>query len=501
MLERSFAMVVCASALFFTLYFRFANLRYFRTALRILTGRERRAVKKGSAERGRPASEAEAALTSGRVPGEISHLQALTTALSGTVGIGNIANVAVALTVGGPGATFWMIASGFLGMSTKMAECTAGLCYRQVHADGSVSAGPMHYLSGGLAHRGLPTLGWVLGSVYAAGIVLASFGSGNMFQANQAFRQFVVVTGGAQSPFADHAWLFGLLMAVAVLSVTLGGVKSIAAACARLVPSMVGLYLAMAGIVLIVYAPALPATLAAIIDGAFSPRGVAGGALGVMSIGIQRAVFSNEAGLGSASIAHGAVRTARPASEGIVALLEPFLDTIVICTTTALVILVTHQAGRALPPGMHGIELTSAAFAEVIPFAPWLVAFAGLLFATSTTISWSYYGLKGFTFLFGDRRLSRWCFTVAYGMAVVVGASITLKSVVAFSDAMLVLISLPNLLGLFILAPGVRRELDAYPAEVCSERDVEADWGGPGLAFGRSATKPGDSAVVDEPLP
>jgi AGCS family alanine or glycine:cation symporter len=434
-----------AAGVFFTFHLGFVNLRGFSHGLALLSGR----------------------LTSrgdGPGHGEVSHFQALATAISGTVGIGNIGGVAVAITLGGPGAAFWLFMAGFIGMATKFAECTLGVRYRREQPDGTVSGGPMYYLELGLAERGLVRLGRGLGAFYAVGIVIGCMGIGNMFQSNQAFVQFVVVTGGDGSWFADKGWLFGLAMAVLVWAVIVGGIRSIARVTQVLVPFMAVLYLVTAVVVLALNFEAIPWALGRIVTEAFSSDAAAGGALGALVIGFQRAVFSNEAGIGSASIAHSAVRTDQPASEGYVALLEPFIDTMVICMATALVIVTTGYFAPGFSDGLDGIAMTSAAFARVVPFFPPLLAVAGMLFALSTMLAWSYYGLKGWTYLVGEHRGAELGFQGVFCVFIVLGAMIQLSSVLDFSDAMVFVICVPNIIGLYLLAPRVREEIARYAA-------------------------------------
>ena len=426
---------------FFTIYLRFINVRGFVEALRILSGR-----------RAGPAD-----------PGEIPQFQALTTAVSGTVGIGNIAGVAVAISAGGPGATFWLIVAGLLGMSTKFAECTLGVRFRRENPDGSVSGGPMYYLERGLRARGLPRLGRALGTFYAAAMMVGCLGIGNMFQSNQAAALFVDVTGGESGFFGDKAWLIGLLLAGLVALVIVGGIRSIARTTVRLVPSMALLYVALALTVIALNAREVPDALASIWQGAFAPEGIAGGALGALVIGFRRAAFSNEAGLGSAAIAHATARTARPASEGYVGLIEPFLDTVVICTMTALVIITTvYDPALAGAGVVNGIELTTRAFTSTLSWSAAPLAVAAMLFAFSTMIAWAYYGLKGFTYLVGEGRAQDLGFKLFFCAFVVVGASIDLGAVVDLSDALVFVVAIPNLVGLYLMAPFVRQELLRY---------------------------------------
>ncbi len=429
------------AAVFFTVYFRFLNIRGFFHAIRIVTG--------GTASKD--------------APGEVSHFQALSTAVSGTVGIGNIAGVAIAISVGGPGATFWMFIAGFLGMSTKFVECTLGALYRRENPDGSVSGGPMYYLERALADRQLPSVGRLLGSVYALGIVIGCLGIGNMFQSNQAYRQVVAITGGDHASWlADRGWLFGGLLALAVGLVIIGGIKSIAKVTSKVVPFMALFYCIGALVVIALNAEALPFALRAIVTGAFDQSSMAGGLIGVMVIGFQRAVFSNEAGIGSASIAHAAVCTREPVTEGFVALLEPFIDTVVICTLTALVIVTTMYYEPEFFQGLGGIEMTSLAFQRRFEWAPVFIAIAGFLFAFSTMIAWAYYGLKGWTYLVGEGSTGEFLFKLFFCFCVALGCSVELQPVLDFSDALVFFICVPNVIGLYLLAPIVRRELDRY---------------------------------------
>ena len=429
-----------AGGLFFTIHLRFINVRGFAQALRIVSGRYARSGD----------------------PGEISQFSALTTAVSGTVGIGNMAGVAVAISTGGPGATFWLIVAGLLGMSSKFAECTLGVLYRRRNPDGSVSGGPMHYLERGLAARGWPALGRRLGLFYAAALVLGCLGIGNMFQSNQAAAILTDITGAEASVLAGRGWLIGLLLAGAVALVIVGGIRTIASTTVRLVPVMALLYVALALLVIGLNAGRLPGAVAAIWQGAFTSTGMAGGALGALVIGFRRAVFSNEAGLGSAAIAHATARTPQPASEGFVALLEPFIDTVVICTLTALVITTTVYDPALAGGGVNGIELTTRAFASTLPWAPAPLAVAAILFAFSTMIAWAYYGLKAFTYLAGEGRRQDLGFKLVFCLFVVAGASVDLGAVVDLSDALVFVVAIPNLIGLYLLAPVVRRELERY---------------------------------------
>jgi AGCS family alanine or glycine:cation symporter len=428
-------------AVFFTLYMGFINLRGFKHAIQLVRG-----------DYADPNSH-----------GEVSHFQALATAVSGTVGIGNIGGVAVAVTVGGPGATFWLIMAGFLGMSTKFVECTLGVKYRKEFDDGHVSGGPMYYLRQGFKDRGMEGFGKFMGTFYAIGIFIGALGIGNMFQSNQAYVQLNNVSGGALDGLG---WLVGLILAGVVFAVIVGGIKSIARVTEKVVPFMAVFYCLFALIVIFMNVASLPQAIANIFTGAFTGEGVAGGALGAMIIGFQRAVFSNEAGIGSASIAHAAVKTDEPVTEGIVSLLEPFIDTIVICTITALVI-GTAQVADANFAGDHlGVAMTSAAFEREFSWFPIPLAFAALLFAFSTMISWSYYGLKGWTYMFGESERGQTIYKIIFCAFVALGCVVQLGPILDISDALVFLICVPNILGLYFLAPVVKKEMISYFARI-----------------------------------
>lgn len=376
-------------------------------------------------------------------PGEVSHFQALCTALSGTVGLGNIAGVAVAVSLGGPGATFWMIIAGLFGMCAKFTECTLAVKYRNEYPDGTVSGGPMYYLSKGMSDRGKPRLGKAMGVFFAVMCIFGTLGGGNMFQGNQAHQMFSNTFG----LFVDSGWLFGLILAILVGAVIIGGIKSIAKVTDKIVPFMAVLYVGTGAIILLVNIAQIPAAIGVVIAGAFSPTAITGGIVGVLIQGLKRAAFSNEAGVGSAAIAHAAVRTNEPLTEGYVAMLGPFIDTVIICTMTAMVIVIT---GAYTIDGVSGVALTAAAFQSVFPWFGTLLAAAVLLFAFSTMISWSYYGLKCWTYLFGESKGSEISYKVIFCIFVVIGCSASLGPVIDFSDAALFAMSLANVVGLYM---------------------------------------------------
>ena len=461
--------VLIGGALFFTIYFKFINITGFSKAIQVVRGKYEDIEKHGAEELygadGIAMSDEGDIVDTIRdesADGEVSHFQALTAALSATVGLGNIAGVAVALSIGGPGATFWMIVAGLLGMASKFAECTLGVKYRDVGPDGTVYGGPMYYLKKGLKEKGLGGLGKVLAVVFAIFVIGGSFGGGNMFQANQAAAQFVQLF---DIESANAGMFFGIGMAVLVAVVIIGGIKRIASVTEKIVPFMAGIYVLAALIILGANFTLIDDAFGLIFEGAFSGLGIAGGLIGVMIQGIRRGAFSNEAGVGSAAIAHSAVRTKYPASEGIVALLEPFVDTVVICTMTALVIIITNFESSFMEYGTpitEGVELTATAFDTVIPHFSIVLTIAVILFAFSTMISWSYYGMQGWKFLFGKGRITDLVYKFLFLIFVIIGAAASMGSIWKFSDAMIFAMIFPNMVGLFFLFPVVKRELTKY---------------------------------------
>jgi len=423
-----------AGAIFFTIKMGFINFRGVKHAFQLVAGKYDDPEDKG----------------------EVSHFQALTTALSATVGLGNIAGVAVAIVIGGPGATFWMIIAGLLGMASKFTECTLGVKYRLINDKGEVSGGPMYYLSKGLEKRNMKGLGKVLAGLFAILCIGGSFGGGNMFQANQAFVQ----VSNKVPIFEGNGALFGVILAILVGLVIIGGIKSIAKVTDKIVPVMVGVYVGFAIIIILIHIENIGAAFGAIYNGAFSPTALKGGVIGVLIVGFQRAAFSNEAGVGSASIAHSASKTKHPVSEGVVALLEPFVDTVLVCTMTALVLIFTGFATD--PGGLNGSELTSAAFSNVFPWFDWVLLVAIVLFAFSTMISWSYYGQKSWSYLFGQSKSAEYTYKAIFLLFIVVGSSVGLGSVLTFSDLMILGMAFPNILGLLLLSGEVRNDLKSY---------------------------------------
>ncbi|MDO6809606.1 amino acid carrier protein [Zobellia galactanivorans] len=388
-------------------------------------------------------------------PGQVTHFQALATAVSGTVGLGNIAGVAVAVSLGGAGATFWMIVCGLLGMSSKFVECTLGVKYRDILPDGRVFGGPMNYLRYGLEKRNMKGFGKILAGFFAVLAIGASFGGGNMFQANQSFEQLA----GQFPALEGQGFWFGVITAILVGVVIIGGINSIAKVTGRVVPIMASIYIVAALAVIIMNIQNIGPAFSAIFEGAFNPSALKGGIVGVLVIGFQRAAFSNEAGVGSAAIAHSTAKTNHPPSEGFVALLEPFIDTVVVCTLTALVLIFT---GMHEVEGLAGAQLTSDAFGSQISWFPYVLALAVFLFAFSTMISWSYYGMRAWTYLFGKSKKSEMVYKMLFLVFVVVGASVSLGAVLDFSDMMILAMSFPNIIGLYIMSGEVKGDLNSY---------------------------------------
>jgi len=423
---------------FFTVFFKFVNVRGFRLAFQILKGR----------------------YADPDAPGEVSQYQALTTALSGTIGLGNIAGVAIAIAIGGPGATFWMIVIAFFAMSLKFAECTLAVKHRVILPDGTVFGGPMYYLRRGLEEKNWPTLGKYLALAYG---VLAIPNILVFAQVNQAYSQISSVTG------YEFPWLFGVGLASVVGLVIIGGIKSIAMVTARIVPLMCSIYLLATVVILTMHVDAIPSAVAAIFRGAFVPEGVVGGVVGVFVIGMRRAVYSTEAGTGLSTIVHAAAKTREPVSQGLASLLEPFADTVIVCTMTALVIIVT---GAHKIDGLNDIQMTSAAFGSVISWFPYVLAICVLLFAVSTIISWSYYMSRVWSFLFGYSRFSLNSFRVIFCIALIPGGVFSVHQVIDLIDCFVFLITIPNIVGLYFLGPSIKRDLTVYLSKVKSSRST-----------------------------
>ncbi|MBI64748.1 MAG: alanine glycine permease [Candidatus Marinimicrobia bacterium] len=426
-------LVLLFGAITFTLYFRFINVKGFRHAIDIIK------CKYDNPED----------------TGQISHFQALTSALSATIGLGNIAGVAVAVSLGGPGAVFWMVFIAFFSMSAKFVSCTLGQLYRKVNNDGSVSGGPMYYLSEGLKERGFGTIGKILGGMYAIFIIGGAFGGGNMFQANQSYELFGKLIGIPN-------YIYGILLAILVGGVIVGGIKRIGQTTEKIVPFMVVLYVIASLFIIFTNLGKLPEVLYSMVSQAFKPDAAYGGFIGALVTGIKRAVFSNEGGVGSASIAHSAAKTDEPVREGIVAMIGPFIDTIVVCFMTASVILITKDANPLyqVGGGINGAELTSAAFGSAISWFPYILSIVVFLFSFSTMISWYYYGDKGWKYLFGESSIK--AYQAMYLGCIVLGAVASLGNVIDFSDMMILSCGFPNIIGCLFLLPVLKTKLDEY---------------------------------------
>ena len=464
--------LLVGGALFFTFYFGFVNIRHFSTAINTVLGKYDSVDQNIKKEHKNQNSESlDTTQLKKTDQGEVSHFQALATAVSGTVGNGNIAGVALAIAVGGPGATFWMILCGLIGMSTKFVECTLGVKYRDVGSDGTVYGGPMYYLTKGLKEKGFVTLGKTLAVIFSFLCIGASFGGGNAAQSNQAAMQLVSsfgMTGGSART------IIGVIMMILVGIIIIGGIKRIAYVTEKVVPFMALMYIIACLYIIVSNFSFVDDAFGMIFSQAFNPQAGLGGLLGVLITGFRRAAFSNEAGAGSASIAHSAVKTKYPASEGLVALLEPFIDTVVICTMTALVIIIFNGnngvfeyggiSGVVMIDGLpaEGAGITAAAFSKYISFSGPFLTLAVVLFAISTMISWSYYGLQSWMYIFGKSKVSELTYKSIFLIFIVIGAAGDMSSVWAFSDAMILALVFPNMIGLLILFPRVRDELISY---------------------------------------
>ena len=464
--------LLVASALFFTLYFGFPNFRYFFTAINVVRGKYDEI---DHHEVGNPElaidGDIKDTIEDESKQGEVTHFQALATAVSGTVGNGNIAGVALAIALGGPGATFWMIVCGLLGMSTKFVECTLGVQYRDVGPDGTVYGGPMFYISKGLKDKGFATFGKVIAALFAIFCIGGSFGGGNAAQSNQATIVLKDLLGLESTSAGAY---IGIALAILVGIIIIGGIKRIASVTEKIVPFMAILYLTACIYIILSNFSLLDNALALIVSEAFTMKAGIGGLIGVLLVGFKRAAFSNEAGAGSASIAHSAVKTKYSASEGLVALLEPFIDTVVICTMTALVIIIFNFGGAFEYGGdgtgavfidglsYEGAGITSKAFAQYIPYSNVFLTIAVVLFAVSTMISWSYYGLQSWKFLFGRGKVADLTYKIIFLIFIVIGAAASMKSIWDFSDAMIFAMVFPNMVGLFLLFPVVKKQLRRY---------------------------------------
>lgn len=432
---------LAGAGIFFSLYLGFANLRYFRHAFDCLTHKYDEPGARG----------------------QISNFDSLAACLSATIGLGNIAGVAVAVTIGGPGAAFWMGIMGILGMGSKFAEVAMGVKYRHFpdsNRPDEVAGGPMYYLRDAFENRGMKTIGILMAGFFALCCVAGAIGGGNMFQANQVFGQALYVTGGEDSFLQGKGWVFGLVLAILTGVVTLGGVEKISKVAAKLTPAMALLYILAGVAVLVANYQNIPSAIAKIFETAWSVEAGWGGFIGAVVAGVKRATFANEAGLGTAAIIQASARTDFPVRQGLVGGLGPFLDTFLVCMVTALVIIVSGVYEGA--EGVQGIDLTSRAFQTVFPWFDLVLAVVVFLFAYSTIIVYSYYGEKCIGFLLGERKAISVAFRIVYLLFVVVGSSVSLENVVRFADAVFMSMAIPNIVGLYLLAPELKRDLNEY---------------------------------------
>jgi len=426
-------LVLLIGAITFTLYFRFINIRGFKHSIDIIKGK----------------------YDNPNDTGQISHFQALTSALSATIGLGNIAGVAVAVSLGGPGAVFWMMLIAVFSMTAKFVSATLGQLYRTVHDDGSISGGPMYYLDRGLKEQGFGTFGKVLGVLYAIFIIGGAFGGGNMFQANQSYELVGTLTG-------IPSWIYGIILMVIVAAVIMGGIERIGKTTEKIVPTMVVLYVAASLFIIVLNIDKLPGVIVSIFSQAFTPSATYGGFMGVIIVGIKRAVFSNEGGVGSAAIAHSAAKTDEPVREGIVAMIGPFIDTIVICFMTASVILITADQNPLInKEGIQGAQLTAGAFGSVISWFPYILSLVVFLFSYSTMISWYYYGEKGWRYL-SSSTSSLIFYKALFLGCIFIGSVSSLSNVIDFSDMMILSCAVPNIIGAFFLLPKLKTHLNDY---------------------------------------
>ena len=393
--------------------------------------------------------------------GEVSSFQALATALSGTIGIGSIAGVAISISIGGPGAAFWIFFGAILGMSIKFAEATLAVRYRRFNLDGSISGGPMHYIAHGLTRKNMRWLGQPLSVLFAILCIGGGITGGNMIQINQTAHQIVFITGKETSIFHDCTWIIGLIVAVLIWLVVVGGIKSIAKVTTILTPSMCLLYIVSGLIVIAANIPQIPHALMLILREAFHPTAVAGGFFGIVVIGLRRSVQSNEAGTGAAAIVYATAQTKEPVSQGFVALLETFL-TGILCLFTSFAIVFSGVLDNTTIGQISGIELASNAFQSVISFFPIILSIIAVLFALSTLISWAYYGQKAWTFLLGEGKKRVLLFNVIYCAFIVIGSCLNVQSIINITDAMMLAMSIPNLIAIYILAPEIKKALNDY---------------------------------------
>ncbi len=444
------------AGIFFTIFFRGISIWGLKHAIDIVA---------------KPSSKKDKKESSDDPSGEVSSFQALATALSGTIGIGSIAGVAISISIGGPGAAFWIFAGAFLGMSIKFVEASLAVKYRRFNIDGTVSGGPMHYIAHGLTRKKLRWLGQPLSVIFATLCIGGAISGGNMIQINQSAHQLVLITGGAHSFLNGYTWVFGVVIAILVWLAVVDGIKSISKITTILVPTMCFLYIGAGLVVILANFMHIPHAIALIVREAFSPHAVAGGVFGTIIIGLRRSVQSNEAGTGAAAIAYAAVKTNEPVSQGFVALLETLL-TGILCLLTSFAIVFSGVLDKGYEVGqISGIELASSAFESVISFFPYILSLVVILFALSTLISWAYYGQKAWTFLVGEGHKRNLSFDVIYCLFIVIGSAMNVGSVIYITDAMMIAMCVPNIIALYVLSPEIKRDLIDY----CNRHQV-AKW-------------------------
>lgn len=431
---------VLAAGIFFTIFFRGIAIWGFKHAIDVVA---------------KPAGKGSDGC------GEVSSFQALATALSGTIGIGSIAGVAISISIGGPGAAFWIFIGALLGMSIKFVEATLAVKYRRFNLDGSVSGGPMHYIAHGLTRRKMRWLGQPLSVLFAILCIGGGLTGGNMIQINQTAHQIVFITGGEHSIFHGFTWVIGLVAAILIGMVVVGGIKSIAKVTTILTPTMCVLYIISGLIVILANWNHIWDAVLLICNEAFNPTAVAGGVFGTIIIGLRRSVQSNEAGTGAAAIVYATAQTKEHVSQGFVALLETFL-TGVLCLFTSFAIVLSGVLDMSAVGEISGIELASNAFQSVIPFFPVILSLIAVLFAMSTLISWAYYGQKAWTFLLGEGKKRVLTFNLIYCLFIIIGSVMNVKSVIDITDAMMIALCVPNIIVLYILCPEIKRDLKAY---------------------------------------
>lgn len=443
---------ILSAGIFFTFYLRGIPIWGFKNSLKVISG----AKKDNGGD------------------GEVSAFQALSTALSGTIGMGSIAGVAIAISIGGPGATFWILVGAIFGMSLKFVEASAALIYRTFNLDGSVSGGPMHYIAHGLTKKKMRWLGQPLSVLFASVFIGAALSGGNLIQINQTTKLLIDVTGGETSFLASHAWVMGVSVAIVVGLITIGGIKSIGRVTEKIVPFMCMLYVIGGLAVVAVNYQHIPHAFAVILKEAFFPQSVVGGVFGTIIIGLRRSVQTNEAGTGSAPIVYAATKTKDSIAPGFVSLIEPLICAMM-CILTAFIVTVTGTY-QTEPGQITGIEMVSDAFAMVLPFFPKILTVVVMLFALSTIISWAYYGQKCWNFLFGEGFKRSLTFNIIYLVVIVIGSELNVKSVINIVDAMMISTSVPNIIALYILAPEIREELRLYCQKMKLKTPFDRKW-------------------------